>query len=191
VIGFRHVDARFPFLWESARQPDGRWHAEGEGPVQYFADTPDGAWAELLRHEEIRDESDLATIRRALWAVELRDPPTTRPKLPRGTLEGGLDSHAACRAEAKRLARRGATGLVAPSAALLKGGAAGWRVRGGLERAAARDGKVVVLFGRRPELRGWSAAAEGRPHRTLLAMVRHFGPGPRPTRRRRRRTSRR
>jgi hypothetical protein len=28
--------------------------------------TPDGAWAELLRHEEITDPEDAATIRRAL-----------------------------------------------------------------------------------------------------------------------------
>jgi len=55
VIVYRHTDPRFPFLWESGGQPAGRWNAEGEGPVNTFADRPEGAWAELLRHEEITD----------------------------------------------------------------------------------------------------------------------------------------
>jgi hypothetical protein len=174
VIAFRHVDARFPFLWESELQPEGRWHAEGQGPVQYFADTPDGAWAELLRHEEIRDEADLATIRRALWAVELPDEPLAKPVLPPRVLRGGRASYAACQEEARRLRARGAKGLVAPSAALHDAAAGGWRVAGGLKPARERSGKVIVLFGRRPDVVGWSAAAEGRPHRTLFAKVRHF-----------------
>ena len=41
-IGFRHADHRYPFLWESNAQSAGRWHADGEGPVQYLADTPTG-----------------------------------------------------------------------------------------------------------------------------------------------------
>ena len=71
MIAFRHCDRRWPFLWESAVQPQARWHGEGEGPVQYLADTPDGAWAEFLRHEEITDEADLAGVSRALWAVSV------------------------------------------------------------------------------------------------------------------------
>jgi hypothetical protein len=57
---------------------------------------------------------------------------------------------------------------------LRDGEARGWRVAGGLQPARERGGNVVVLFGRRPDLVGWSAAAEGRPHRTLLAKVHHF-----------------
>jgi len=181
VIAFRHVDARFPFLWETSDQPGGRWHAEGEGPAQYFADTPDGAWAELLRHEEITDEADLATVRRALWAVEIPDRSRrgvralARPRLPARVLRGGLASYGACRREAQRLRARGAIGLVAPSASLFDDEARGWRVKGGLEPGAARSGRVIVLFGRRPDLVGWSAAAQGRPHRTLLPKVRPLG----------------
>ena len=58
-------DSRFPFLWEGAGQPPARWHGDGEGPVHYLTDTPDGAWAEFLRHEEIRDPQDLETVTRA------------------------------------------------------------------------------------------------------------------------------
>src|SRR6202011_1235998 len=73
MIVYRHADPRFPFLWESVDQPAARWHGPGEGPVQYFADTPDGAWAKFLRHEGITKESELANVRRALWAIEVPD----------------------------------------------------------------------------------------------------------------------
>ena len=70
MIVFRHTDPRFPFLWETAGQPGGRWNAEGEGPVNTFADRPEGAWAELLRHEEIADSRDVAETK-AKEATEL------------------------------------------------------------------------------------------------------------------------
>ena len=61
VILFRRAPANVLFQWESGlEQPAGRWHGEGEGPAQYLADTPDGAWAEFLRHEHITDPADLA-----------------------------------------------------------------------------------------------------------------------------------
>jgi hypothetical protein len=174
VIGFRHTDARFPFLWEDDSQPPGRWHGEGEGPVHYFSDTPDGAWAEFLRHEDITEPADVAEVRRAVWAVELGRPPREEPELGIRTLTGGLRSYRACQGEARRLRARGTKGLVAPSAALMPGAAHGWRVEGGLRRGAPRDGKVIALFGPRPDLVGWEAVHEGRPSARLLGRVRHF-----------------
>jgi hypothetical protein len=175
VIGFRHVDPRFPFLWEDATQPAARWHAEGEGPVHYFADTPDGAWAEFLRHEEIRDPADVATIRRSLWAVELGDEPAARPELPAAALTGGVSTYVRCQDEARRLRRSRTRRIDAPSAALRAGEARGQRVEGGLRPGPRRDGRVIVLFASRPDLIGWMAAAEGRPSEDLLDRVRHFG----------------
>lgn len=181
MIGFRHADPRFPFLWESAEQPAGRWHGDGEGPVHYFADTPDGAWAEFLRHEEIRDPVDLLTVRRAIWAVDLPDAEPRsaaarlpQPRLPMRVLRGGRDTYPACQAYARRLRARGAIGLTAPSAALLPRGASGWRVDAGLTRGPERDGRVIVIFGPRPDLVGWAAAVEGRPGAELLPLVRHL-----------------
>ncbi len=112
MILYRHADPRFPFLWESTDQPAGRWHAAGEGPVHYFADTPDGAWAEFLRHEGITEEAELDNVRRALWAVDVPEPiPAAAPDLPRQVLTGGLGTYPRCRAEARRLRATGATAL--------------------------------------------------------------------------------
>ena len=80
VIAFRHVDSRFPFLREYTSRSAGRWNATGE-LTDYFCDTPDGAWAEFPRHEQIEDPEDILTIRRALWAVDIGDAPMQIPDL--------------------------------------------------------------------------------------------------------------
>lgn len=174
MIAYRHADPRLPFLYEDTDQAAARWHVAGEGPVNYFSDTPDGAWAEFLRHEEIREAEDLATIRRAIWAVDIGDEPAAQPALPAATLTGGPAMYAACREEARRLRRGGATCIDAPSTALMSGGARGHRVDGGVRPGPPREGRTVVLFGRRPTLVGWRATYEGRPAEELLARVRHL-----------------
>ena len=131
MILFRHCDRRFPFLWESSAQPGARWHAEGEGPVQYFADTPSGAWAEFLRHEGVREEKELEGIRRALWAVEvpLEALDVREAKLDPTVLRGGPDAYPQCQGEARRLRNAGAQAIRAPAAALQPGAAGGWGER--------------------------------------------------------------
>ncbi len=175
MIGFRHADPRYPFFWEDGSQPGARWHGDGEGPVQYLSDTPDGAWAEFLRHEEIHDPEDLLTVRRSLWAVDLGSEELAAVELPTETQIGETDSYAPCREEARRLRGTGASALKARSAALRPGHAGGWRVDGGLRPGAERDGGTIVLFGARPDGTGWRAVFEGRPEEELLAAVRHFG----------------
>lgn len=179
MIGFRHSDRRFPPLWEGNIQPAARWHAATEGPAHYFADTPDGAWAEFIRHEEITDPADLVTVERAMWAVDLPEIGYADVELPRADLTGGPDTYATCQGEAARLRATGAAGLRVPSAALRRGGAAGWRVEAGLQPGPARDGQVYVLFGGRPDLIGWQAAV-GRPSADLLPHVRHLSDPPDP-----------
>lgn len=179
-VGFRHGDPRFPFFWESVDQPLARWHGPSEGPVQYLADTPDGAWAEFLRHEEITDVADLAGIVRRLWTVELPDDVgnATDASLPDDIARGGLDSYPACQEEARKLRANGATVIRAPSAALLPGAARGQVTQGGLREAPAADGLVWVLVGARPEVRGWVAADNGQPPERLLPLVAHFSDTP-------------
>jgi len=171
MIGFRQVDARYPFLWEDSRQPEGRWHAAGDGPAHYIADTPDGAWAEFLRHEEITDPDDLPTIRRQLWAIELGDAPAEPVRLPAAVLRGGIESYARCQRQAAALRRRGHTRIVAPSAALKPGSAGGVRVHHGVVPAPPRDGRVFVVFGPPDNLVGWMAADGGSPAADVLARV--------------------
>ncbi len=176
MIAYRNADPRFPFLWEEGEgsQPGARWHAEGEGPVQYLSDTPDGAWAEFLRHEDIRDPEDLVHVRRSLWAVDIGSEHLARAELPAETQTGDAGSYAACREEARRLRSAGSSGLTARSAALMPGAAGGWRVEAGLWPGPERDGQTIVLFGERPGLSGWRAAFEGRPDEALLAAVRYL-----------------
>jgi hypothetical protein len=173
-LGFRHCDSRMPFLWQSDQQPPARWHGEGEGPANYFADTPVGAWAEFLRHEGITDPADLAGVRRSLWVVELPEDGYASPKLPARTLTGGLDSYAACQAEARRLRKGGALRLEAPAAALNPGTARGWQANPQLAPARdPRDGRVWVLFGACASV-GWPGAVAGQPPAEVLPLVRHF-----------------
>jgi RES domain len=173
---YRQCDSRFAFLWASARQPEGRWHAPGDGPVEYLASSPDGAWAELLRHEEIHEIDDLGGIRRALWAVELAEVPEARPNLDDATVHGDQDSYPACQVEAERIRDGGYEGLVAPSAAL-RGSVARPRTATGAANVPAgeRAATVVVLFGPRPDLVGWLVVDSGAPPSHMPAHVRYFG----------------
>lgn len=172
MIVYRNCDRRFPFLWEDGAQPEARWNRAGEGPVQYLADTPTGAWAEFLRHEEITEEPDLEGVSRALWAVEVDMDGVVPVSLDESVVTGGADSYPICQAEADRLHARGASGVRAASAALLPGAAAGCRVRGGLVDGPARDGQVYVLFGARPDALGWPVVLDGAPPAAVLHQVR-------------------
>ena len=175
MIWYRHCDARYPFLWADSAQPPARWHGPGEGPANYFADTPDGAWAEFLRHEEIVALEDLAGISRAIWAVDVRiDEPAT-PTLPRREMIGDEETYSACQQEARKIRLLGHTSLLAPSAALKAGEAAGWSVEHGEYRRQARDGTVLVAYGPPTRnLEGWQAAVDSRPPVRVLMAVRHF-----------------
>ena len=174
MILYRHNDNRYPFLWEDASQPSARWHRLGEGPAQYFADTPAGAWAEFFRHEEITEEVDLEGVTRAMWAVEVGDPDVVTPPLPEAVTRGGRDTYAACQDEAARLRASGASGIRTTSAALQDGAASGWRVEVGFREGPSRNGTTYVLFGRRPDLLGWLVVDRGRPPVEVLTAVRHF-----------------
>lgn len=168
---YRHTDPNTPFLWEGDDQPAARWHAAGDGPVQYFATTADGAWAEFLRHEEIHDVNDLRGLRRrAMWIVEHDEPALAVPDLPDATLAGGLETYAACQREARRLRQMGASGLEAPSAAMEPGRARSYRVDDG-PKVAFEDTRVIVLFGARPGLRAQLCAVGG-PSPAIVRWVR-------------------
>lgn len=173
-LGFRHCDPRFPFLWQAAEQPAARWHAKGEGPANYFADTPVGAWAEFIRHKGITEAVDLAGIRRSLWVAELPGDGYAQPRLPDTTLFGNESAYAACQAEATRLREGGAEQIEVPGAALMPGTASGWTATPTLATATpARDGIVWVLFGR-CDVTARLAVEGGAPPELVLSLVRHL-----------------
>jgi len=175
MIAYRHCAPNLAFLWEIPDQPAARWHRSGEGPVQYLADTPAGAWAEFIRHEEITELDDLSGVRRALWAVELPDDLDLRtPALPLADLLGGVDSYVACQQEAADIRASGADGVDAVSAALQPGAASGWTLDHGMHRTAPQDGRVFVLFGAQPQIRGWPVVRAGAPSVEVLAETRQF-----------------
>ncbi len=137
-----------------------------------MADTPSGAWAEFLRHEEIVDEVDLAGVSRAIWAIRIDDEDFASPALPDEAIRGGTESYAACQEEAARLRGEGAVALRTRSAALRDGAAGGWRVELGMRPGEDADGQVIVLFGARPHAIGWMVVDRGRPPAELLPLVR-------------------
>lgn len=173
-LGFRHCDPRFPFLWQAGSQPAARWHGDGEGPANYFADTPVGAWAEFLRHECITDPVDLAGVRRSLWAVELPTTDYASPALPPCDLFGDQTSYPACQAEARELRATGAQRIEVRGAALLPEAAAGWTANPLVTAAMpGRDGLVWVLYGT-CDVVGWVAVDGGAPPALVLPLVRHL-----------------
>jgi hypothetical protein len=145
--------------------------------VQYCADTPDGAWAEFVRHEGITQESEIVNVRRSLWAIELPDNlAAAPPALPIRFLIGGRNTYKRCQKEARRLRRNGVKALRVISAALLPAAARGWKVTDGLQPGPARDGFVLVLFGSEPDAVGWTADFAAHPRADLLTRVRHLPP---------------
>ena len=171
VLCFRACDRRYPFLWATSAQPPARWHGAGEGPCHYLATTPKGAWAEVVRHEGISDADDLADLELALWVVEAPRPVAT-PTLESATLTGDASSYPACRAEARRLRASGASGLIAPSAAVLSGVAERYSVDvGGQYVTGTVVTETVVLFGSPTGLVG-VPAGEGCPAPGILSDVR-------------------
>lgn len=83
VVAFRYASYDVPF-WARANTLPGRWHRVGDGPTQYWALNPDGAWAELIRHEDLTTAQDLRMVQMPMWTcrtplamvVDLCDPDT-------------------------------------------------------------------------------------------------------------------
>lgn len=178
AVWFRQGDPRYPFIWEAGPQPPARWHGADDGPVTYLADTPDGAWAEFLRHEEITDPEDLQGVARRVWAVEVPDEiieASARVDLSPELAQGGLTSYPACQSHAADLRRGGARSLISMTAALESGAGRGERVHNGLEEGDPRDGQVLALFGGHwKQVIGWVAVDAGAPTTRQLTLVRHF-----------------
>jgi hypothetical protein len=155
----------------TADQPPGRWHAAGEGPCHYLASSAKGAWAEIIRHEEIVDVDDALDLDLSLWGVETPRP-TEEPRLARATLTGDRGTYPSCQEEIRRLRAGGAAGLVAPSAAVLSGVAEAHSVgHDGAFVVTLVPTETVVWFGA-PVMLVALPAAQGHPDPSVLSDVR-------------------
>lgn len=67
---FRYTSYDVPF-WSRQNSRPGRWHRFGDPPTQYWSMTPDAAWAELIRAEDLRSEAELDLVRMPLWACRV------------------------------------------------------------------------------------------------------------------------
>lgn len=126
---YRQVAPKWPPLVHAAgavrpEQESGRWHRLGEGFAQYFALSPQGAWAELVRYHCIRDAELAREQRRNLWlaTIHQRDIAdlSTFPHWDDVGLNPAVavGAHASAQDLAEELRDAGYRGLLAPSAAL-------------------------------------------------------------------------
>lgn len=184
-VAFRWADYDTPF-WARDNRSAGRWNDPGDGPTQYWCLDPSAPWAELLRHEGLRDEEDVDRLRATLWAARWSVGPLADMSGPAEAAAWGVDprtlvadDHRACRRLGRELRGRGLAGVLAPSAALP--GSVTLVVFRARVRAPYRA--VPRLASQVPA----EVAAIGRPRRGLTAEVRHLGerrrgsPGGRPS----------
>ncbi len=139
-----------------------------------MAATPDGAWAEFLRHEEIVDPAELDGIERRIWAIDVPDDELAAAvgvALDPSVATGGPHTYAACQGHARELRAAGARALRAVSAAL--DSAPGYRSEtGGLVTAEPQPAVTYAMFGPRSHWIGWMCHDVGQPDPALLARVR-------------------
>jgi RES domain len=124
ATAYRYSSYDTPF-WARENSLAGRWHRRGDGPTQYLSMSTDGAWAELIRYEQLDTEYEVAMVSVSMWAAAI----TQRRVANYATFDlaeaAGLDPAALvdddfeiCQREGRRLRSLGFSGVIAPSAAL-------------------------------------------------------------------------
>jgi hypothetical protein len=170
---YRYSDYDTPF-WARSNTRSGRWHTAGDGPTQYLSSTTDGAWADLIRNEDLRTEADIAMIQMPLWQCKIDqsyivDYSDFEKAAAAGFPPEALiaDDQERCRVEGKRLRDLGYTGIVAPAAALP-----------GETSLTLFGGRVLIDWSGSPRLASSIPAAilsVGAPPPGLLARTRLYG----------------
>ena len=123
-IAFRWTDYDVPF-WARENSRDGRWNLAGEGVTQYWSLTPEAAWAELVRAENLQTEADLDEIRMPFWTARIPTSGLLDLRLDEQRAENGItetqltaNDRQLCQRLATQLREVGCRGLISPSAAL-------------------------------------------------------------------------
>lgn len=123
-IAHRYSSYDTPF-WVRENTQAGRWHRSGDGPTQYLALSTDGAWAELIRNEELSAEDEVAMVSVSMWAVFIKGGVIANYGTFEHAERAGFDpvalvedNYERCQNEGARLRSQGFSGVLAPSAAL-------------------------------------------------------------------------
>jgi hypothetical protein len=170
---YRYSSYDTPF-WVRENTEPGRWHARGDGPTQYLSTSTDGAWAELIRSEELRSEEEVAMVSVSMWAINAEyrmivDYSTFERAQAAGFDPAALvdDHYESCQREGARLRELSYVGVMAPSAALP-----------GAVNVTLFGARISSVWGRPPLLASSLPAAiitKGAPPPGLLSRVRHIG----------------
>lgn len=168
-MAFRYCSYDVPF-WVRPNTRAQRWNVLLEGSTQYWSLTPDGAWAEHIRFNDIRTEAELDEVRIPIWVcrapglglLDLREPDV------RGryglTLRDMTDGDwGACQRAATVMRAEGVRGILSPSAALA-----------GATNLTLFGPRRAIAYNRRPALASAVPAAVvaiGRPPTKLVDRV--------------------
>jgi RES domain-containing protein len=174
-LGFRYSNYDTPF-WVRPNSESGRWHRIDDGPTQYLSTTVEGAWAELIRAEDLRSEQEVALVRMPMWVANVHVQPiadyaTFEKSEAAGFSPDALidDDYSRCQEEGMRLRTAGFQGVLAPSAALP-----------GAVNLTLFGPRIASSWQRRPLLASAVSAtriAVGSPPDGIVQLVRYRGEG--------------
>jgi RES domain-containing protein len=124
AVALRYSSYDTPF-WVRENTQTGRWHARGTGATQYLSMSTDGAWAELIRNEELRTEDEVAMVSVSMWAAQIDQGMIADYSSFQRAEEVGFDpaalvdeNYERCQREGERLRALNYAGVLSPSAAL-------------------------------------------------------------------------
>lgn len=170
---YRYSSYDTPFWVRTNSQP-GRWHSPGDGPTQYLSMSTDGAWAELIRNEQLKTEDEVAMVSVAMWAASVDQGMIVDYSSFEQLKAAGFDpdavvdeDHERCQREGSRLRELGYSGVLAPSAALP-----------GTLNLTLFGARIASAWNRPPLLASSvpaSVIAKGAPPPGLLLQVRQIG----------------
>lgn len=170
---FRYSSYDVPF-WVRTNTTDERWHNAGDGATQYLSATPEGAWAELIRNENLRSEADLSLVAMPLWRAQIDQGRIADYHDFETAERAGFDPESlidddqgACQKEGRRLRVAGFAGVIYPSSALP-----------GEQNIALFGSRILLPWGAARRLASGIPASQltvGSPPVAILPRVRHVG----------------
>lgn len=162
-------------LWVFPNRRPGRWsHPDDETVAQYCAADPAAPFAELVRHESLRDPRTAAELRLSLWALRIDEGAILDLSTPGRARDQEVDwadlvseDWGPCQALGRRIVEGGGRGVLSPNAAL----------PGSLSLTLFGP-RSDLTWGREPALSLQIPARElatGSPGRGVLRATRHRG----------------